>query len=995
MIGLVVRKVVRNPGLALSLAAGVILAVAMASGIPQYTEGVLESLLHLSLEEREASGDGYPGSIVARTTLWRYGGAGESVDSLGSLDERVVRAMEYGLPVRIRSRLLSAGPFFVRTPAGESATTAGDMVTLEIVEGFEARIRRVGGAAAPTAGEPAGTPGSFERPLPVFLPEEAASARDLRTGERYLLVGAQGPLARDLWVRIQGSFVPDDPEGPFWKERTRGARAVLYADGAALDDASVAAFGFPRLEAEWLCVVEHASLSVRKLPSQLRLIGERQRELAALGASSATPLSDILGEFRRQERAIRLSLLFLQVPVWLLLVFFIADVSALLVRNDESEIAVLMSRGASGAQVLAVYAVIAAGVAACGLVAGPPLGMLAGRILGSTDGFLAFVRRSRLPVTPGPSAYAAAAAAALLFAAVMLPPTVSASRVTIVERRRTGSRPPHRPFWKRAFVDLALLAVSAYGLYGSLARGRILAATGASPAELPLDPLLFLASVLFLLGSSLLLVRLFPLAVELARIVGVGRRSVVAYAALMHLAREPVGRDSAMLFLVFTVAVGIFSASTARTMNRHFEDAIRQRIGADVALSPLWPEPGAEARSVAPADEPQGMAGEESSRPGPSTSGITAPASGDQFTRAAGVRDAIAAAAAGPAAGVPTRVAAVGPEDTLAACRSLPGVARATWVLRVDAASVSDGRGAAASSALMGVTPSEFGRVAWWRRDLYPAGFARLLNLLASRQDGLLVDRSLADERGLRQGDRLTLSWGERSSAQGIVLGVFEHWPGHDPRGASGGGAHLVVANLPYLDAMTQVGAREVWLRRDPAVDRADFYAALGGAGLALVRLDDAGGEIARERAAPFMRGINGVLTLAFLASVAVCMAGLGMHTVVGLRSRTLELGVERAAGLSRLEVTGILALEQSVVLVSAIVAGTVLGGVGGQLFIPVLQTATGAAELIIPVATGAARQDYRNVIAFAAVVLSSNLAVLASYVRRLRVAETLKLGEQ
>ena len=80
MLGLALRKLIKNGWLTICLLGGCLLAVAVASSIPIYTEGVLQRMLIKDLESYQRTGGKYPGTYYVKTNFSAHPLYGTSID---------------------------------------------------------------------------------------------------------------------------------------------------------------------------------------------------------------------------------------------------------------------------------------------------------------------------------------------------------------------------------------------------------------------------------------------------------------------------------------------------------------------------------------------------------------------------------------------------------------------------------------------------------------------------------------------------------------------------------------------------------------------------------------------------------------------------------------------------------------------------------------------------------------------------------------------------
>lgn len=947
MLRFVTRKLVANGWLTLCLLAGFIVAVALAAGIPVYTGGILQRMLTRDLEIFQEQNNYFPGRYTVSTSF-----VGLYTESVGPpfphVDQEVRRRLssEVGLPSLASTTLLSID-FLQALPAVQREEEPEPRyVILEGLSGAEGRLRIVHGRAFSPAAAADGT-------IEVVVTEAAFQKLDLLLDEVYLVTDLRELLDEPLRLKVVGIFTMEDPGDPWWFHSLANYDSSMLADHGLLrerfaDPASPLLTG-----ATWSWAFDYHAI---RLPDLRRLVAvlERQvRDLDERRMSYELPMLEILRDYFGRERALNALLWFLQAPVFVLVAFFVLMTSRLLVRHDADVIAVMKSRGTRSSQIFLAYLLQGAVLAAAALAVGPPLGLLVCRIVGAANGFLEFVQRAALPAVLSRRAWLAGAACAALATLTMLAPALKASRTTIVIAKQRRSRADGVPLWRRAFLDVALLALAAYGWYGYRTQLKVLALTRAEALTLPIDPLLFLVSTCFIVGAGLLCLRLYPLLVRLLFLAGRRAWPPGLYATFVAVSRGGGQEQSLMLFLVLTLAVGVLDATAARTINRNAEDRIRYAAGADVTLQEEWPSNQLPPSVVA-------------AMPG-------APA--------------VPAAPEGPI---------VWREPDFGKYRTLEGVELATKVFVRPGAYATGASGAFTGTEVMGIVPDEFARVAWFDAELLPRHWHEYLNLLAANPKAVLISDTLADRLALAPGDTITYTWEGQGYVEGVVYATVPLWPTWNPYGSGiGDAAGLVIANLSYLHAALALEPYEVWMKLADGADSAALYRRLEELGVPLRRIANAGQALIEAKNDPMLQGTNGTLTLGFVVAVLVCAVGFLLHWIVVTQSRRMQFGVFRAMGLRRGRVLGIIAWEQLLVSGVAVALGVTIGGVAGELFVPLLQLTTSAAQQVPPYRVTSDPSDSLRVLAAMGVVLAACLAVLGAVVYRLRVAQALKLGEE
>ena len=582
---------------------------------------------------------------------------------------------------------------------------------------------------------------------------------------------------------------------------------------------------------------------------------------------------------------------------------------------------------------------------------GLPLAVFIVRVIGASNGFLDFVARPALPLLLSWRMLGFALLGVAIFVGSLVVPLVRTTGVSIVGLKSRHARAPRSLPWQRYLLDFVLLGVAGYAFVSFRQRRTIQELIPAESA--PLDPLLFLASTAFILGAGLLTLRLFPIAVRLAFRLGRRLWSPAVYAGLVQVSRSRGREYFAMIFLILTLGVGLASSTTARTINRSAEDDISYQVGADLALLP-------EFQSDAPPENVD-------------------------------LLDPLAAPAAptGSAPAVQYRAPPLGP------FRALPGVERLTTVFRAPSASMVIPGSNRVALQVMAVVPHEFGRITWFRNDLLPAHINHHLNLIADHPTGILLSADVRD-RGVRLGDLVRLTWKRQLPIQAIVLGFVDYWPSFDPNAAGRGRSPtFAVANFDYVFAKMATEPYELWMDLEPGAQSGPLYAAVEEQELRVLEIRDTAQITIEAKNDPLLQGTNGVLTFGFLTAVLVSVTGYVLFLVFALRERTLQFGLLRALGVHRRQVVGMLVLEQLLTGGFAILSGLAIGQIAALLYVPLLQLAGPAAEQILPFRVVALRSDYLRFYVLALVIMAAGAVLFQSLVRRLRVHEALKLGEE
>ena len=934
-----------NRWLVLALLAGSVLSVGLLASIPIYTDGVLQRLLTRDLERYQERTGRYPGTTAAIYNFYRLveqpAAKAPFHDALeNEILTRLVPAL--GVPVAAQMKRITLDYLYDVRPQPEESRveTVKKFSRVEALQHLSDHITLLHGRMYNP--EPVG--GVYE----AIVTSEAMQDLQLILGRTYLLHDLLAEQPR-LTVKVVGVFAKSDARDLYWFQRfTTLSESFLIDYDTFLRD-FLHAPTRNLTNGAWYFALDYHRITIDNVPNLLRRYDEYRRASAQRRVELDFGIAKLLQEYNRRAAVLKITLSFLHVPIVLVLAFFMYMVSQLIVEGDLAEIAVLESRGAAGSQLFTVYLLQSLLLAAAALALGPPLALLIVRFLGAANGFLEFVGRTSLSTDISLRAYWFAVAGAAIFLTATLLPASRAARTSIVELRGRGARTRRYTLWRRFYLDLVLIAIAVYGLVQFQQRREIVLLTAASGSDLPLDPLLFLTSVLFILGCAMLTLRLFPFLVR--ALFGIARRrwSPPLYAAFIQVARARGHEQFLMVFLILTLALGIYNSSAARTVNRNTEERIYYAAGADLTMQPYFP-------SDQPPDSGGGL-------PGQAAASFSSPR-------------------------VQYR------EPPYHPFTLLPGLEGTTRVLRQARAQVSLPGNRRTVSALMAITPEEFGRVAWFRSDLLPVHWHHYLNRLAADPKAMLLSSSIAEEFDIKLGDIILVTWSSQDVVDGVVVGFIDHWPTFlpvDERATP----RLVVANFPYIRAKMAVEPYEIWARRTPRSSTAEIYQAIDDRELDIVSMTDATQQVVEAKNDPLLQGTNGVLTLGFSVAMLICIVGFVMYWVLTLRSRTLQFGVLRAIGMSSRRVLAMLMVEQILITGSAIVAGIVIGRVAALLFVPLLQVVYAAADQVPAFRVASERGDLLRIYAVAAALLVLGGVLFRTLLARLDIQQALKLGEE
>lgn len=966
---MILRKMIKNKWLELSLLFGLVLSVALASSMPIYTSAILQRMLLKDLQNLQIDTEQYPG------VFWSYAYMppdlpdDQKTEIFGQTDEFMQHkaADSFGIPVQyfVRERATDKFQFEPAEPDKVDASKQR-VADFTAISGLEDHIRLIDGRL------PAKQPvdGVYE----ALVVPEALTTLNMVLDNVFTIQDES--VSEPIRVKPVGVIDRKEYNDVFWYNYLSSYSNSFLIDFDLFENDFTKGRKLETRSSYWYFALDYSKMTLESIGAFVGTNGMIEDYLANRydNYSTKAPALPTLGKYFEKEAKLRILLWSLNVPVMLMLAFYLYMVANLITERQKTEIAVLRSRGASRWQIVFGYVIEGLVLGVIAFFAGPYFGMLLTKILGASNGFLEFVQRAKLDVRLNREAFQYALIAVGSSLVMTLIPAFLATRVSIVGHKQQMARLKKSSFWHKFFIDVILVGVALYGLRNFRSRMSDLLSLGLDSTDLRVDPLLFLIPALFILGMGLIVLRVYPWFVRF--VYWIGRRwwPPSLYSTLIQVGRSTTQYQFIMVFLIITIATGLFSASAARTINKNTEDKIRYANGADITMQIRWEN------DAPPPSSPEEGSGDESDD------------------------SADAAAQAIPEAPHKTQYS----EPPFLPFTQLPGVEHAAKVFSRADASFSMGKEKDIVQ-LMGVDTDEFGQTAWLRDHLLDHHFYDYLNLIASDPAAVLISRSLADQHNVKPGDHIYVGWQGVDSAQFNVYGIIDYWPTWNPnpgqsdkvttttkQGTTAKVKYpmLVVGHLSYIQNNLALEPYDVWLKLKPDATSQELYKAIEDQNIPIVSLKDAKQELIKAKNDPFQLAINGVMTLGFLISICISFFGFLLYWVLSLSARTLQFGILRAMGVSFLQLIGMLVGEQILTSGAAILIGVLTGNVASELFVPLFQLSFDPKTQVPPFEVTFDPRDQMQLYVIVTTMIAIGLVILGYMLSRIKIHQAVKLGE-
>ena len=461
--------------------------------------------------------------------------------------------------------------------------------------------------------------GTFPRPqrlnatggpltIEALVPADAAKAFEVGVGDRLVAVTPWQDDITSVVVVIAGLFQRNDPGEEVWYlvgdvlEATTGPnfRTVPFfiSEEAFLE---VLGPSFRRMNGTyaWLLQVEQGRLSARNAEAARADLAALRGSLSPLVLSFrlTTALDNALDEYDRRLFFNKLPMFVVLILMAVVILYYVVTLSSLAVEGRRVEVALLRSRGANSAQILTVFVLEGSTIAILAALAGPIVAAAAISVLGLTPAFSGLTGGSTLTATISADAYVMSALGGVLSFVALIIPAVQASRIGVTQQRQLSSRPATQPGFQRYYVDVLLLVVSIFLFRQLTEQGSVLATR--LFGELVVDQMLLALPGLVLVASAMILLRLFPLAMNLASRAFSSWLPAGAVMGMWQMARNPTHYARLSLLLILTAGLGIFASSFGATLERSFRERVLYATGSDIRLTRVQPLDGTGGESPA------------------------------------------------------------------------------------------------------------------------------------------------------------------------------------------------------------------------------------------------------------------------------------------------------------------------------------------------------------------------------------------------------------
>ncbi|HUF39453.1 MAG TPA: FtsX-like permease family protein [Anaerolineales bacterium] len=570
------RRLIRHWRINLLVFTGLVLAGAIAAGLPVYAQQIAAQ----SLARTQADEPAFSRNILltAPPSVTTFNAALNQVliDTLGFLVTGQVEVREYELNAYLAVNG-ETDPEAPRTPIRlwSFNSLARDTVLLD--GRYPDHLPELTGAAALL--EP--------QQLEAAIGRTAADESGLQVGD---VIFSEGDGLEFRIVGIVEAVDPGDDRWfadprPFVLEVVPGLNDDIITTPLLLNPNSMGAY-IPGALRYWRLLVDQDLIRPENADRIRAGIENAQAGFSLYGVELTTGIPLILESYLADLRIARITLLLLAAQALIFVFYTLGMITSFMLDRSRTEIAALAGRGARRRQVMTVLAMEGFVLAIPGAALLGPLlvGFAAARWAAWTT--TGVIPGPGTAPSPGQDAWLLATAAALIGWIAFVLPGFALTGRGMVEQQRERARPARLSAWQRNNLDLFLLVMSALAYWQLSESGSfILNALGDSDLA---DPLLLLGPSLLLVAVALAFLRVFPVVLQAVHAYAQRGRGLILPIGLARLAREPVGASRIVLLISLAAGLTVFSISFRDSLDLRQVEIAHYLSGADLRVSTTW-----------------------------------------------------------------------------------------------------------------------------------------------------------------------------------------------------------------------------------------------------------------------------------------------------------------------------------------------------------------------------------------------------------------------
>ncbi|SEF98502.1 putative ABC transport system permease protein [Eubacterium ruminantium] len=934
MLRFIFRKLLSNKGLNISLFTGIIFLIAVFSMLPAFSDGAVNQILTREFNDYVEEKNEFP-AVVGREAKLSNSNSADIKNRIASNEEKWKKALD--LPVLAAFHYMSSKGGVGQSVYGGRSKDL-DIACIPELSDITTIVREDG---------PAFETGN--KAYPVYISERTMDMLSLVAGEEIYFSNIKDENEEILRLYIAGIIKEKEESKLIWYKELSNYQNSAFVDEETFDEINKR---FGRTE---ILYSQYMTLDYRKIRfDNADKVAEAVTKLSKDDTCFSYNFKEILSEYKYERKTIRIIMLAAALPLFILLLMFILMVASRIADNEKGEIAVLRSRGVKRWEMIMLYLIRSVILAIFAFIPGILLGTVFVWIGSQTNGFLVFVSKDAADYYMSIGSIIFAAIGVVAAVILITLPVIRLSKNTIIDNKNENMSLGRKPLWKKLFLDVILTAVSVYLLHNYKQQTDTLSVDLINGKSI--DPFIMMGSAIFIFGIGLLLIRIIDILVKIIFFSGRKHWGAASFAGFLQIIRSGSRQSIISIFIMLTLAMGIFDTSLARTINDNNVERITYNTGADARLT------------------------------------------GNFVKKMRFLPD--------------FSVEYYYEEPNYSDFQKLVdnGVfSQMTRVFYDEAAEVICGNTVLPNTIMMGINTAEFGRTATLQEGLNDTHWYNALNAIATAGDGFIISKNLAETLDVKVGDKIycnrydkNIEEGSLGEVGGTIMAIVDAWPGYEKYGYSEDEDHnmvlkenyLVVMNFATVKSYYKLTPYQVWGRYADGADRDTLMKAIGDNDIAISKKLIQSDEIKEMKDSAMIQITNGLFSIHFIISIIICVLGFLIYWITSIRNRSLQFGIYRAMGLKFSEIIRILVMEHFFSSFLAIVAGAGAGILTSYLYSRVMAIVYLPAKHSIPIRLSIPGDDILKPVAIILVALFVAFIIISRIMKKMRISETLKMGE-
>ncbi|NMA80161.1 MAG: ABC transporter permease, partial [Clostridiales bacterium] len=348
MIILLFRKMLNTRWMVLCLLVGFIMAAAMMSTIPIYMDGSLQRMLIKDMQGYQLDTGEYPGEYsVIKKTPFGLDVSQQKEFAQNVIDEVSAKARAVDMPISTYKNTVRDDFLFLTVESrdvGDKAVRTKLVGMSEVEDHINIKRGRMYQQGL--------VDGAYE----VIATDAVLQGMEVIEGREYEVSNAFDSSLPTFKVRIVGVYEPLSETDPYWAESQTSYLNSLILDYGTFINEVIFTGTSSLTDVTVQFAYDYQKMDLNKLSSVVSTIKADSQYYEEQDWTFSMGVLDILDDYAVRAAELKTILWLLQIPVMIMLAFYLFMVSQLNVEQEKNEIAVFKSRGASSKQIFGIYA---------------------------------------------------------------------------------------------------------------------------------------------------------------------------------------------------------------------------------------------------------------------------------------------------------------------------------------------------------------------------------------------------------------------------------------------------------------------------------------------------------------------------------------------------------------------------------------------------------------------------------------------------------------